>query len=438
MTKGKSLKTLLLLSMAVMLVFITACGQSNEGTNNTSGNEGEASGETITLTMMHPWTSPNPDNEVYKARIAAFEEAHPNIKIEQDGVAAAQYKTKLFTLAAGNNLADINVTWPGADLDPLVSGDLLLPLNEYMDNWSSLVPEDALKGYAKEGNQFAIPTKRNSVDIIYYNKEMFSQVGYDTFPTTYEDWIDAIKKLKEAGITPISLGNKEKWPLQSSYMSTLTQRFAGSEFLENVVSGDADFNDPRFVKAVAVIDELTKLEAFNTDANNMDSVQAQDYFIQEKAAMHISSATVDGRIRHNNEEADKFGIALFPSVPGGEGDPLKSAGVSQFGISLKSGLGEEEQAAALEFMKFFVSEQLYKDLTKAGIMVPANVEIEGDVSPYLKEMIELTSNGTTPVFDAVIPTKAAKEFENGLQALTVGRGTPEEVAQETQSIMESN
>lgn len=441
MKKRNGIKGIALLSVATTLALATAaCGNSNDANNGEGASSSDGGGKgTVTLTMMHPWTSPNADNDVYKARIAAFESEHPNIKINQDGVAAAQYKTKLFTLAAGNNLADVDVVWPGADLDPLVSGDLLLPLNDQMDNWNQLVQEDALAGFNKNGNQYAVPTKQNFVDIIYYNKEMFSKVGYDTFPATYEEWIDAIKKLKAAKITPISLGNKEQWPLQSSYMSTLTQRFAGDDFLQNVVDGKAKFTDEDFVKAVAVIDELTKLGAFNSDANNMDSVQAQDYFIQEKAAMHITSATVNTRIRIDNPNGSKFGIALFPSVPGGKGDAKKAAGVPQFGIAIKSGLSKEKQDAALEFMKYFVSEDLYKDLSKAGIMVPTkkNVAGDGEINPFLEELMKLTSNGSTRVFDSVIPTQPSKEFENGLQALTIKQGTPADVAKKTQAALDN-
>jgi raffinose/stachyose/melibiose transport system substrate-binding protein len=166
-------------------------------------------------------------------------------------------------------------------------------------------------------------------------------------------------------------------------------------------------------------------------------VQGQDYFIQGKAAMHISSSTVDGRIRINNEEGDKFGIALFPSVPGGSGDPVKSAGVVQYGIAIKKGLSDEKKAAAEEFIKFFVNEDLYKDLISKGVVVPANVEIPEDASPYLKEMLELTNKGTAPVFDSVIPTQVTDVMQNGLQALTIGRGTPEELAQEVQEAFDN-
>ncbi|RCX22628.1 carbohydrate ABC transporter substrate-binding protein (CUT1 family) [Fontibacillus phaseoli] len=429
--KGK--KAVLLGLVALLAIFTAACGKGNNASSNGGGSETE----TITLNMMHPWTSPNVDNEVYKARIAEFEKQHPNIVIKQDGVPAAQYKTKLRTLAAGNNLSDINVVWPGADLDPLVAGNLLEPINDLMENWNSILPESALTGFNVDGKQYAVPTKQTFVDIIYYNKEMFAQVGYDTFPDTYDKFIDAVKKLKAAGITPISLGNKEQWPLQSSYISIIGDRFTGSDFLPAVLEKKAKFTDPEFVKALSVIDELTKLDAFNTDANNMDSVQGQDYFIQGKAAMHISSSTVDGRVRINNDEGDKFGIALFPSVEGGKGEPTKSAGVVQYGISIKSGLDEKKRAAAEEFLKFFVSEDLYKELIRNGVVVPAKVDVPEDASKYLKEMLELTGNGTAPVFDSVIPTQVVDVLQNGLQALTVKHGTPEDLAKEVQEAFDN-
>ncbi|MCS7460670.1 extracellular solute-binding protein [Paenibacillus doosanensis] len=430
-----SKKVTLLSLVSVMALSSAACG--NKSTESANNGASAGSGDKVTLTMMHPWTTPNIDNDVYKARIAEFEKSHPNIVIKTDEVPSAQYKTKIRTLAAANNLADVSVVWPGAEMDPLVEGNLLEPINGLMDNWKSILPETALEGFNVKGNQYAVPTKQTFVDIVYYNKELLAQVGYNEFPKTYSDFIDLVKKLKDAGITPISLGNKEKWPLQSSYLSIIGDRFTGSDFLQKVVNKEAKFTDPEFVKAISVIDELTKLKAFNVDANNMDSVQGQDYLIQGKAAIHISSSTVDARIRVNNQDGGKFGIALFPSVDGGKGDPKKSAGVVQYGIAIKNGLDEKKKAAAEEFLKYFVSEDLYKALISNGVVVPAKVDVPQDASPYLKQLIELTGNGTAPVFDSVIPTQVVDVIQNGLQALTVGRGTPEQVAADAQKAMDN-
>ncbi|MGN8769247.1 hypothetical protein ACTNDP_06920 [Paenibacillus barengoltzii] len=81
---NRSRKSIMLGFLAVLMLLVTACGSNSaSNANNTSGSGTEP---TITLTMMHPWTTPNVDNEVYKERIAEFEKQHPNIIIKQDSV----------------------------------------------------------------------------------------------------------------------------------------------------------------------------------------------------------------------------------------------------------------------------------------------------------------------------------------------------------------
>lgn len=426
-------KTMAVSMSALLAVTATACASGDSG-----GGAGEGGGdnEVVTLTMMHPWTLPNVDNDIYKERIAKFEAEHPNIKIKQDGVGSNQYKTKLQTLAAGKNMPALSVVWPSAELAPFVEADILQPINEIADTWEGLLPDAAKEGYTIDGNLYAVPTKQTFVDIVYYNKQMFADIGYDEFPATYEELIDAINKFKEAGITPISNGNKDKWPLQSSYMSILVDRFGGPGFLEKIINKEAKFTDEDFIKALGVIAEFTELGAFNTDMNSMDTVQAQDYFIQEKAAMHITSSTVNSRIREDNEEGDKFGIALFPSVPEGKGDPGTSSGIIQFGVAVKKGLSEQEQAAAFEFLKFFYSEELYTELMANSILVPASIEMPEDASPYIQEMYGITREGNAPVFDSMVSAQIKDTIENGLQAITIGQSTPEKVAEDLQAILD--
>lgn len=414
--------------MSVMLLVTAACSSGSGNKEENGGGE-----KKIELTMMHNWSAPNVDNEIYKAKIQAFQDANPNITIKEEEVAAAQYMTKLRTLATGRSLPDISVVWPGAELAPLVDGGVIQPIDDIMSAWEGLLPEDALKGFNIDGKQYAVPAKQTFMDIIYYNKELLAQVGYTQFPSTYSEFIEMVKKLNDAGVTPISLGNKDRWPLQSSYMSIIGDRFTGSDFLDKVLKGEAKFTDPEYVKALGVIEELSKLGAFNPDMNTMDAVQSQDYFIQGKAAMTITSSTTDGRIRYENENGDKIGIALFPSVEGGAGDPKKSAGVIQYGLALNADLEGEKKEAAEKFIQFFYDEELYKSLAAQGIVVPANIELSDEVSPYLEEMIALTSNGTAPVFDSIVPIAVKDAIENGLQAVTIGQKTAQQVAEEMQA-----
>lgn len=74
--------------------------------------EGEAAGEPVTLSMWHIQT--NAEDLTAKAlldAIALYEETHPNVKIVQDATQGEQYKVKIRTAAASDELPDIFFAW---------------------------------------------------------------------------------------------------------------------------------------------------------------------------------------------------------------------------------------------------------------------------------------------------------------------------------------
>lgn len=437
MSKGWKRHTALAAAAAVLVTAAACGGGNNAGNGAVSAPSAPAAKEQITLTMENNWSSPNVDNELYKARIQKFQELNPDIKIEAQDIPSAQYRTKLRTEAAGNSMPDLFVLFPNVDMVPYIDADVLMPIDEIMDTWEGILPEQALSGYRVDGKQYAVPTKMTFVDIVYYHKDMLAQVGYDAFPTAYADFIDLVQKLKAAGMTPLGIGNKNRWPLQSTMMSVIEDRIAGTEFLPRVARGEAQFTDPDYVRALGIFDELTKLGAFNADLNTMDEVQVQDYFLQKKAAITMTSSTIDAKFRVSNpDNADNIGIALFPAIEGGKGTPGKSAGVVQYGIGLSKALTGAKKEAALKFLKYFYDAELYQNLMSKGIVVPAQVELPADTSEYLKEMLELTRTGDAYVFDSIMPAPVKDAIENGLQAITMGQKTPEQIAKEMQDAMD--
>ena len=47
---------------------------------------------------------------------------------------------------------------------------------------------------------------------VWYNKELFEKAGIDAPPATWDEFLADVQKLKDAGITPIAVGEKDKWP----------------------------------------------------------------------------------------------------------------------------------------------------------------------------------------------------------------------------------
>lgn len=422
----------LLLVSLFLISSLTACNSSEGSSEQASGD-----GDVIELTLWTDWTEDRPENTVYKKIIEKFNKEHEDIKVVLETIPHDQYETKLRTQAAGNQLPDMMRVWPGERTAVLVNGDALLPLNSIIDNWKDIIPETILDDYAIDGNYYAIPSNVSLTSLIFYNKELLQKVGFDEFPKTYDELKELITALNDAGITPISLGNKALWPLQSVYISTIADRFTGSDFLPNVLSGNGTFEDEHFIKALSVIDELNKLNAFNEDMNTIDEATARNEFIKGNAAMHFAGSWAIGPILDGIENIDNIGVAPIPTFKGGKGDPAKISGVAGGGIAVSNSLSEEEQEAVFEFLKFYYSEELYSNLVRANIIVPVEIEFDSNVPQIFQDANAFVKGGLAPVYDATLPAEITDIINNGLQSITLGEMTPEQLAKEMQNALES-
>ncbi|WP_431803110.1 extracellular solute-binding protein [Halobacillus andaensis] len=210
----------------------------------------------------------------------------------------------------------------------------------------------------------------------------------------------------------------------------------GEDFLPSVLdTGEKKFTDEKFVEAVGIIKDMADMNAFNEDFNSIDNIQHRDAFTMGDAAMMIDGAWSLGPTLEAAPDKN-IGMALFPEVDGGEGDPSSVSAVTGTGIAINSELEGEKLEAAQKFLKFFYAEDYYKDLMKADILVAADIEPPSDITPLLKEVSELTSNNTVPVYDATLPTNVTDTINSGLQEVTLGNMTPEELGEELQEAVE--
>ncbi|WP_449537860.1 extracellular solute-binding protein [Ferdinandcohnia sp. Marseille-Q9671] len=420
------LKKLLSVSVILSVLLLAACGSSEEKSSGSKDGK-------IELSFWNSWSEDSPENDVMLDRVEAFKKENPDITLKMESIPPDQYKTKLKTQAAGKQLPDLIQTWPGAELRPLAEGGVLMPIDDIVGDWKdTVIPAETLEDYAIDGKQYAIPGNQVFTSIIYYDKDMVAKAGFEEFPTTYEDLKVLVENLKKEEINPIALGNKAKWPLQSVYISTIADRFTGSEYVEKVLAGEAKFTDKEFVDALGVIAELSDLGTFNSDANSIDDNQAADYFLQGKSAMFVNGTWALSGLISNAPEGKNLGVAKFPAVEGGNGEATKVSGTTGWGIALNSELSDEKKEAAVKFFEFLYSEETYQELMNVGTLVPATVEVPEETSDLFKEVVELTSGGIAPVYDAVLPAEITDIINNGLQAISIGQSTPEKVAQEMQ------
>jgi raffinose/stachyose/melibiose transport system substrate-binding protein len=178
------------------------------------------------------------------------------------------------------------------------------------------------------------------------------------------------------------------------------------------------------------------MKAFNDDFNSIDNIQHRDLFVMGDAAMMIDGAWSLGPVLEAMDDDSNMGIALFPSIDGGKGSPEAVSAVTGTGIALNSKLKGEKLKAAQEFLKSFYSKDYYTDLMKADILVPADIDPPKGVSPALKRVAKLTGDHIAPVYDATLPVDATDVINSGLQEVTLGQMTPEQLAKKLQAAVD--
>ena len=216
-----------------------------------SDGSSEGSGGTTTITWWH--NSNNEPGMGYYEQVAKdFEADHPGVKIEISAMAHEDMVDKLDAAFQSGDIPDIYMERGGGELADHVDAGMVRDLS---DDASEEIDKigGSVGGWQIDGKTYALPFSLGVVGV-WYNTELFDQAGITAPPTTMDEWYDDIAKLKDAGITPISVGAGDKWPA-AHYWYYTALRSCPEDVLKDAVTS-LDFSDPCFVKAGEVVKDL--------------------------------------------------------------------------------------------------------------------------------------------------------------------------------------
>lgn len=272
--------------------------------------------------------------------IGVFTGSYDDTKIKSQAAAEAG-KPPAVVLMSANFAAELamnDLIVPIADIAP-EGTDLDAFLGEF---WPA-VRANALFN----GELFSVPFQ-NSTPILYYNKEHFAEVGIDTAPETWADWIETAKKLARP--------EGERWglmmPSNYDYNGWLVQALAmasGGSFYNTEYPGEI-FYDHASTKAALKFwrDMAHEHQAMPTGVT--DSKAVSTAFFAGKSSMIVLSTGALSFVREN--ATFDYDVAFMPrnvrnSVPIG-------------GASLVSfkGTTPEQKAAAWTFISHLVSREV--------------------------------------------------------------------------------
>ncbi|POR48341.1 extracellular solute-binding protein [Bosea psychrotolerans] len=299
-----------------------------------------------------------------------FEAKNAGVKVEMQFLENEAYKAKLPTILQSKDRPHILYSWAGGVLKAQVEAGVLEDITNSVGAYKDNLSAGAVAAFAIDGKLYGLPYTVSQVGFMY-NKDLFAKANLDGGAIkTWDDLLAAVKTLKGAGITPIAVGGQDKWPLHF-YWTHLAVRLGGKPAFEAALKGqNGGFEGETFQKAGELMKQLVDLEPFQNGFLGFKNQQALGFFGDGKAAMNlaISSHSATQRALAADKKGiseDKLGWFDFPMPAGAKGRPSDTLGGVNGWIITKGAPKE-----AVEFVKFFISDEVQRELAKQNFIIP--------------------------------------------------------------------
>jgi raffinose/stachyose/melibiose transport system substrate-binding protein len=388
----------------------------------------------VTITWWHIATD-EPGSNNWQAIADAYTAAHPNVTIEITILANEDFKARLATVMQAGDPPDLFQSWGGGVLRSFATAGLVRNIAPELEGeWKdSFVAKSALDLYADENGAYGVPVTWGAVGF-FYNKALFAQAGIEAPPATWTEFLAAVQKLKDAGITPISLGEKEKWPGHFWWVYLAT-RIGGQEAFNAAYGRTGSFADAPFVEAGTKLQELIAMEPFPEGFLGLTYNDQESLMGNGKAGMELMGQWSPNSQNDQSESGtgigDDLGWFPFPVVEGGKGDASDVMGGGD-GFAV----GKNAEDAAVDFLKFLSNKENQRAMTEKGLALPTVAGTEDLVSPLLAQILEARNNAAyfQLYYDQFLPPAVGEAVNDAVETLFAGVASPEEVAQAIEDV----
>lgn len=392
----------------------------------------EPAAEKVTVSWWHI-TTDEKQAAVWQSLADSYMAEHPDVNVEITILENEAFKTKMTTVIQSGEPPDIFQSWGGGVMNEYIASGMMKDITADLDAdggaWRNTFSQGSLGVYSLEGKNYGVPWDMGMVGF-WYNKDLFTQAGIDAPPATWDELLEDVTTLKAAGITPIALGEGDKWPGHFWY-GYLATRICGQEGFEPAALRTGSFTASCFVEAGNKIMELNALEPFQDGYLGAVYGDQSTVMGNGEAAMELMGQWAPGAQAGNSADGkglgDKLGFFAFPAVDGGAG-----AGTDAFGGGNGFGIGKDAEPEAVEFVKWLTSVDAQIACAEAGFCIPVVKGGEAGLSDPLLITLQNTLSQAEYFqlyYDQALPPAVGSVVNDSVQGIFAGTLSPEEAAQ---------
>ena len=428
-------------------------GRPGAGKSGTANDEMASSFVGYTPSMMNVWADKKEDSEplvinyisargetdaalkTLKKLAEDYKKDHPDFEFNVESIADREtYLQKIKILASSNELPDWFDADPEAFFEGLCKKDLIYSVDDLYDELGIKDKFfDIALNYPKlsDGSNYLM-TWQGNVEYFWYHKDMFEKAGITETPQTLEDLLDVCKKLKDAGMTPISAGN---YDMIMRYPAFKAFRLEGNDFIDNARMGKEKFNSETGIATAQYTQDIAQY--FSEGWTSSDATAQMDLFLNSGAAM-LYTGTWDTPDLVDDEGNLKDDISMFKlpvdseGTATGENDYYANCGIGT--AILKDSMSDE--------MKDFIS-YVWDNFADTAMyefnMLPSMMPSDSEKLPELTQQIlsDLENCGTfAQCWDVRLDPSTNEVYRKELASLGMGESTPEEFCENMDKAVE--
>lgn len=415
---------------------LVACGGGNAGTsgspdaNQTVGTEGaEVDGETTIRFGIHVADPEHQETVTYNV-VQAFNEKYAGkYKVEFEAAEKSAHDRNLKLKAADGTLPEL--FWLDSAAGPEYSeAGYLMDLSAFLSQYPevSKALDTSVKEAFQDSIQYGLPYQCN-VEGFFYNKELFEKVGIEEphNGTTYEEMLDMIRKLNDAGITPVAQGSTDTYAIWG--FLTVMDRYGYSDYINDILEGKETFNNENMLKCFEKLEELGRQGAFPTNMSTLSYFDAKVYFEAGKAAMLNTGAWDCAEL--DEKVGDRVGFWWGPVFSDSSFEQKRAMKIPSAPVCVNAKVTDDEKikAAVYTFLEFYYSDEAARISYNGSVFPSTNYTgIEADEGQFalIAVMNALQDNWDSPASqpDQILSSAVQAQLYDSMLGIMLGNYTP--------------
>lgn len=375
-------------------------------------------------------TGPGKD---FEQVVAAFQQEFPDIEVEFTQVDPSSAGIAWARLAMESGLVDLvsNENPKFLFLDPLVKGDLLMPLDEYSElyGWKDSVLPAALKRSSRSGQLWTLPLYYELCGVAY-KKSTLESVGAEP-PQTWDDFVAMLEEFKAQGLIPLTVGHRGFSQIQMLHYQLWASvgGVSGPGSITDVIFGNGKFTDEAPVAAANAISELFEKGLLDQDALSITQDDAAERFLGGQAAMHVTGTWFYSEMARNfGDDWDMM------TAPGPGGKPVWCTGETEAIVIPKNA---QDPDSAAKLLDYCVSGNGAKILREQGNVLSSKKYGELAI-PQVQHLPVVTGEESSLLIFGWMPQESQDAYQQGLGGITDKSVSVEQWAADVQKAWELN